>query len=91
MDKITKMLFDLKRELEDTRETFYEPEFEYTDLERKQGYIKCDKAITEVNKLLDLFIVVGNEAELKCEQRQTRGHLDRCDYCNAYPNEKCRW
>lgn len=91
MDKITKMLFDLKRELEDTRETFYEPEFEYTDLERNQGYSKCDKAISEVNNLLGLFIVVGSEAELKCEQRTTMGHLDRCVYCSAYQNEKCRW
>lgn len=91
MDKITKILFDLKRELEDTRETFYEPEFEYTDIERKKGYNKCEKAITEVNNLLGLFIVVGNEVELKCEQRTTMGHLDRCVYCNAYQNEKCRW
>lgn len=91
MDKITKILFDLKRELEDKRETFYDPGFEYTDTERREGYNKCDKAITDVNNLLSLFVVVGSEAELKCDQRQTRGHLDRCDYCEAYPNEKCRW
>jgi hypothetical protein len=91
MDKITKMLFDLKRELEDKRETYYEPEFDYTDLERKQGYNNYNQAIKEVNDLLGLFIVVGSEEELKCEQRQTRGHLDRCGYCNAYPDEKCRW
>ena len=60
MDKITKMLFDLKRELEDKRETYYEPEFEYTDLERKEGYSKCDKAITGVNNLLGLFIAVDS-------------------------------
>ena len=91
MDKINKILFDFKRELEDIRETFYEPEYKYTDNERKEGYDKCDKAITEVNNLLDLFNVVYSEAELKCEQRQTRGHLNRCDYCDAYSNEKCRW
>lgn len=88
MHKITKLLFDLKRELEDTRETFYEPE--YTDLERKQGHSKCDKALSAVNNLLGLFNRGYSEDELKCKQRSTMGHLNRCVYCSAYQNEKCR-
>lgn len=91
MDNITKILFDLKRKLEDTRETFYDPDFEYTDFERKKWYDKFNKAIIEVDNLLSLFSDMISKAELKCKQRQTRGHLDRCDYCNAYTNEKCRW
>lgn len=90
MGKITKLLFDLKRELEDRKETYYDPAYDYTDIERKEGYDKHEKAVDDVGNLIDSFNV-STEDDLNCDIRLTRGHLNRCDYCAAYSNEKCRW
>lgn len=89
MDKITENLFDLKRQLEDTKEVFYDPSFDYTDIQRKQGDYELEKAILSIDKVLSFFVDIS-DAGLKCEKRQTRGNTQRCDYCNAYSNEKCR-
>lgn len=90
MDNIVRILFDLKRSLQFKREAYFDFFSQYTNEESCEGFAASSRALKRVDALLD-EINNANEFDLKCEQRQTRGSLEMCDYCDAYANEMCRW
>lgn len=89
MEIIKQMIFDLKRELQDKQEDLFDPDENTTDVDEKEIYRKCEMAIEKINEAIEI-IVAENKEDLKCENRTTRGALNRCDYCSAFENEKCK-